>query len=69
MVVRNGVERGGEVSEGISGVGERDGRKGGALCKKLAMWEAAFDHKFKTAADGKDVLVIQASRVWTKLHG
>ena len=43
MVVRNGVERGGEVCKCSIGVGERNGGEGEALCKELAMWETAFD--------------------------
>ena len=58
MVVRNGVERGGEVCKCSIGVGERDGGEGEALCKELAMWEAACDGLFHTATDGKGVVMI-----------
>ena len=60
MVVRNGVERGGEVCKCSIGVGERDGGEGEALCKELAMWEAALDGLFQAATDCKGFVMIEA---------
>ena len=60
MVVRNGVERGREVSKGGIGVGEMDGGEGEALGKESAMGEAVFDGLFQTATDGKGFVMISA---------